>query len=240
MGMKKLYQKSELCFSLLWIGAYIVLLSAADAISAQTQTEKLLTAPLCVALTVFLLIWLKKERLTAFYGLKKAHFPHKIYWFFLPLVLLVSVNLWGGVLIDLSPVETALYIISMLCVGFLEEVIFRGFLFKALCKESVQRAIVISSLTFGFGHIVNLLNGADFLPTLLQIIYAVSGGYLFTIIFYRSGSLLPCIAAHSLLNSLSVFSAQPSPAMEIISAAALTLVAFLYAQHIEKSVKTQL
>ena len=229
--MKKLYQKSELCFSLLWIGAYIVLLSAADAISSQTQTEKLLTAPLCVALTGFLLIWLKKERLTAFYGLKKAHFPHKIYLFFLPLVLLVSVNLWGGVLIDLSPAETALYIISMLCVGFLEEVIFRGFLFKALCKESVQRAIIVSSLAFGFGHIINLFNGSgmDLLANVGQVVSAVAFGFLFVTIFMKSGSLLICIAAHSSINALSAFAVSPSPIWDLIAALILTVIAASYA-----------
>lgn len=235
--MRKLYLKNELWFALAWIGAYIMLLSAADALSAQIGIEKLLTAPLCLLMTLFLLHWLKKYNLTAFYGLKKAPFPHRSYLFFLPLALLVSVNLWHGITFNLSLPETALYIISMLCVGFLEEIIFRGFLFQALRTDHVKQAILISSITFGIGHIVNLANGAEFFPTLLQIIYAISAGYLFTIIFYRSGSLLPCIAAHSLLNSLSVFSAPPTPAAEIVSAAALTIVAFLYARHIDKNVQ---
>ena len=55
---------------------------------------------------------------------------------------------------------------------------------------------------FGFGHIVNLLNGADFLPTLLQIIYAVSGGYLFRksvgkamlIFLYACGGLIALLS----------------------------------------------
>lgn len=233
--MKKLYQKSELWFSLLWIGAYIVLLSTADALSVQMGTKKLLTTPLCLVLTAFIFIWLKKENLTAFYGLKKASFPHRVYLYFLPLALLISVNLWGGIHLNLSPIETALYIVSMLCVGFLEEIIFRGFLFKALCKDNIKQAILISSVTFGIGHIVNLLNGAAFVPTLLQIVYAIAAGYLFTIIFYRSGSLLPCIAAHSLINSLSVFAVAPTPATEMISAAALTIISFLYARYIEKN-----
>jgi hypothetical protein len=38
----------------------------------------------------------------------------------------------------------------------IEEVIFRGFLFKALQKDKLSVAIIVSSVTFGFGHIVNL------------------------------------------------------------------------------------
>lgn len=51
--------------------------------------------------------------------------------------------------------------------------------------NNVKRAILISSITFGLGHIVNLLNGKNILETLMQICYAVAIGFLFTIIFYK-------------------------------------------------------
>lgn len=37
----------------------------------------------------------------------------------------------------------------MLCVGFLEEVIFRGLLFTAIAKDTIKTAVVLSSVTFG-------------------------------------------------------------------------------------------
>ena len=60
-------------------------------------------------------------------------------------------------------------------------------------KKSVKKAIIISTLTFGIGHIVNLFNGQDTLNTIIQIIYALSLGYLFVMIFYKSNSLVPRI-----------------------------------------------
>lgn len=36
--------------------------------------------------------------------------------------------LWHGVAMNVSLLETVLYILTMFCVGFLEEMIFRGFL----------------------------------------------------------------------------------------------------------------
>jgi membrane protease YdiL (CAAX protease family) len=50
--------------------------------------------------------------------------------------------------------------------------------------------------------------GADLIPTLLQIAYATSIGYLFVTIFYKSKSLVPCIITHSIMNALSVFSVE--------------------------------
>lgn len=203
--MKKLYDKNELNFALLWIGLYVVLMSAGDNISGAIGVAKIVTAPVCIVLTFINYFWISKNELREKYGLCSFCASAKEYLYFVPLVLLASTNLWWGFQRNLTFPETILYVISMLCVGFLEEVIFRGFLFKAICKTSVKQAVIISSITFGIGHIVNLLNGSGILETLLQICYAVAIGFLFTIIFYKGKSLWPCIITHGVINSLSVF-----------------------------------
>lgn len=40
---------------------------------------------------------------------------------------------------------------------------------------------------------------------LCQIIFAIAVGFLFVTIYYRGGSLLPCIITHSAINSLNTF-----------------------------------
>ena len=232
--MSRLYLKNELYFSLLWIALYVVLVSVADSISLNLGTAKIITAPLCIVMAIVLILWINKNGLGNKYGLGKVQFDYRKYLYFLPLVLIASTNLWGGIALHVSAVESLLYIVSMICVGFIEEVIFRGFLFIALCKGNVKHAIVISSLTFGLGHIVNLLNGAEVVSTLLQICYAVAIGFLFTIIFYKSKSLIPCIVTHSTINSLSVLSGDRSDMLRIIIPILLTITALSYAVWILK------
>ena len=232
--MTQFHKKNPLGFALMWIGIYVVSLSLADALSQSLGVEKLLTAPLCLVLTAFLFHWVKRQALLETYGL--AHPAGRLrpwlhYW---PLLLLISTNLWGGVALQDSVAETLLYVLSMLCVGFLEELIFRGFLFRALCRDSVKTAVWVSSVTFGMGHIINLLNGAALLPTLLQLCYATAAGFLFTVMVYRWGSLWPCVAAHSLLNALSAVAAPPSQTLRLITAVVLTAVALAYALWIWK------
>ena len=227
--MRKLYEKNELTFSLIWIVAYVVLFSVADSISLELGTAKIITVPLCLLMTIFLAVWIIKNGLSGKYGLRKIRIDYKKYLYFLPLAVIASTNLWGGVRLRLSVLETILYVISMICVGFIEEVIFRGFLFQALCKENVKRAIAISSVTFGIGHIVNLLNGAKLIPTLLQICYAAAIGFLFTVIFYQSKSLIPCIITHSLVNSLSAVAGEGTEMLNIITAIVLTVISTSYA-----------
>ena len=89
----------------------------------------------------------------------------------------------------------------------LEEVIFRGLLFKAPAKDNIKSAVIISSVTFGIGHIINLFNGSgmNLLNNLCQIVFAIAVGFLLVTIFYRGGSLLPCIFVHSVINMLGTF-----------------------------------
>lgn len=237
--MKKLYNKSELTFSIVWIILYVVLLSIADSVSESLGTAKLITAPLCILMTAFLFFWLKKNNLMEKYGLCKFEGSMKKYLFFFPLVILCSTNLWNGVTMNLSLLETVLYIVSMLCVGFLEELIFRGFLFRAMCKDNVKSAIIVSSITFGIGHIVNLLNGAELLSTLLQVCYAVAIGFLFTIIVYYGKSLIPCILCHGIVNSLSVFAVESDNLLDIITAFVIIVVSLTYTLWIIKTERTK-
>lgn len=120
----------------------------------------------------------------------------------------------------------------MLCVGFLEEVIFRGLLFKAIAKDNIKSAIVISSVTFGIGHIINLFNGSgmDLVGNLCQIGFAIAVGFLLVTIFYRGGSLLPSILFHSAINTLGTFANDTSltTEMHLLHLAILIVITVAY------------
>ncbi|MBP3319262.1 MAG: CPBP family intramembrane metalloprotease [Ruminiclostridium sp.] len=206
--MKKLYEKSELGFALMWIGIYCLVMSIFDGISRSVGVESSATAIFSVVVSMFLFVWLKKNCLHERFGLCSPTVPARSFLFYIPLILITSQNLWNGVELQYDAVGTFCFVIKMLCVGFLEELIFRGFLFKAMCRDSIGWAVVVSSMTFGLGHILNLVNGSGMgiAENLVQIICAVLIGFLYVIIFWRGGSLWPCIISHGVFNSLSAFS----------------------------------
>lgn len=232
--MYRLYKKDEVKFSLVWIIAYVALLSVADNLSGSLGFEKIITAPVCIVFVLFIIGFIKKYNLSEQYGLCSFKGSQKNYLYFIPLGFITSVNLWNGVAINISAFEIVLFIISMLCVGFIEEIIFRGFLFKAMSRDNLKSAAFVSSITFGMGHIVNLLNGRDLIPTLLQTCYAAAIGFMFTIIFYKGKSLWPCIIAHGILNSLAIFAVQRTQMFSIITAIVLCAISLLYALWILK------
>jgi len=241
--MKKLYEKSEIWFAVAWIIAYVVLASAGDNISADLGIEKIVTLPILIALSAILYFFVKKNGLTEKYGLCKSRLPAAKMLYYIPLLVLLTANLWYGAAMNLPPLETVLYVLSMFCVGFLEEMIFRGLLFQAMAKNGVKSAIIVSSVTFGIGHIVNLFNGsgAEWLPNLLQVVYAIAIGFAFVMIYCKTKSLMPCILTHSIFNGLSAFAneAAMTPQREIVSGILLAVIGGGYALYLALAVKEE-
>ena len=234
--LKKLYEKSEIWFAVAWIIAYVVLASAGDNISADLGIDKIVTLPILIAMSAGLYFFVRKNGLAEKYGLCKPQLPAAKMLFYAPLLVLLTANLWYGIGMNLSPLETVLYVLSMFCVGFLEEMIFRGLLFQAMVKNGVRAAIIFSSVTFGIGHIVNLINGsgAELLPNLLQVVYAIAIGFAFVMIYCRTKSLLPCILTHSVFNGLSAFANEAAETMQrqVISGILLAVIAGGYAWYL--------
>lgn len=227
--MNALYRKNQLLFALMWIGLYVVLFSLAESASLALGTAKLVTAPLCAALALLLWRFVRSHGLMEKYGLVMPRQPARDYLYYLPLAALSTSNLWGGVSLTASVPEAALFILTMLLVGFLEEVIFRGLLLRALLPKGIVSAVMIASLTFGLGHIINLINGAPLADTLRQLAYASATEFLYTILAYKGKSLLLCILSHGFINATSLFARQGSEPGQWLSALVICAVALGYA-----------
>ena len=206
--MKKLYEKNELTLAIVWIASYCVLQSLANPLNKMIGVEYAVSAVFCILQAAVLFSFIRKNDLQKRYGLCKPLLPAWRFLYYVPLVILSSGNLWNGVTCNYSPLGTVCHIMCML---------FRGLLFAAIAKNTVKSAVVISSVTFGVGHIVNLFNGSgmSLAENLCQIAFAVVVGFLLVTIFYRGGSLLPCILAHAAINILSTFANDAGLSAEI-------------------------
>lgn len=230
--IKRLFEKHETLSCILLIILYVIINSYCMQNFGVTDYR---SAVINTVFSVALIILTTVLGRVSHYGLTKAKNTKK-FLYFLPLVLIISVNLWSGINVNNTPKEIVFHILTMLNVGFIEEIIFRGYLFKMMEKDNVKAATAVSSITFGIGHIVNLFNGAELIPTLLQICYAMSVGYLFVVIFRKSKSIVPCIIAHSVNNALSIFNADNTVSL-YIAPVFLIIVPLVYAMYINKAVK---
>lgn len=232
--MKKLYKKNEMTLTLILIGVYVLSLSMAPSINEAIGIDYSASALLMIALTAILAVFIVKNGLQEKYGLCKMEVPARKFLWFIPLAIIVSRNLWLGAAENLTGWDLASYLIAMLCVGFVEEILFRGMLFRAIEKDNHTQAVIISSVTFGLGHIVNLFNGvqSELLVNICQVVGAIALGFLFVMIFDRGGSLWPCIIAHSAIDVLSAFANEARiaahPQLRLIMLGSLIVIISLY------------
>lgn len=228
--IRRLYEKHETILCLALIGVYVFINSYCQQNFGTTDYRSCLTNIAFAAALFALTVHLNK---TVFYGLTSVTCA-KDYLYFLPLALIATVNLWGGIAVRNSATEILFHVVMMLNVGFIEEMLFRGFLFRLMEKDNLKLAMLVSAITFGMGHIVNLLNGEALISTLLQLCYATAIGWLFVVIFRKSKSLWPCIVTHGVLNALSIFNVG-SEWLDYVGSALLIVVSLGYAAYIERA-----
>lgn len=223
--MKKLYERNELNFALAWIGLYVVVMNIAlqfcggfDDLAGKTAGQVLVPVICICVLAAASTVWIIRNGLAEKFGLHRFKGSWKQFLFFIPLIAMSCVNLKNGLGLKAPAAVSALMMVNLAVAGYVEEIIFRGFLFRAMAKENLRSAIIVSAVTFGAGHIVNFANTADTLSVLLQVCYAITIGFMYTLIVYKGGSLWPCIASHMFVNGSSIFALEQGPFSDLVTA----------------------
>lgn len=236
--MKKLYDKDETLFAILWIVIYCAIIAP---VKGDQGYGSGLGTLLLLAISAGITIFVKKYHLEEKYGLTGWPKDSRRYLFFLPMWVLALLNLLGGVALNYHGMSLVYAVVSMMLVGYIEEMIFRGFLFKGLIKgEGTKKAIIISAVTFGVGHIINLFAGQATVTTVMQVFFAVAFGFVFTLTFYKSGSLIPAILAHGLTDVFALFgTANTSELPEWIVIGVMIVIAVIYSIYLAKLPSTE-
>ena len=124
-----------------------------------------------------------------------------IYLFVLGLVSVISRDFSQIALSNLM-----LLLIACLMVGFAEEYLFRGFLQTLFLKKygshknGIFMSILLSSMCFGFFHLINLAKGDQVGQVLVQVVFAMFIGFFFGALLLKTNKLTPIAITHGLIN----------------------------------------
>ena len=180
--MKRLYEKDEVTFSLVWIALYVVVMNIAlqfcggfDDLASKTAVQLIVPVICATALAIAATAWIVKNGQAEKFGLCRFRGDWKKFLWFIPLLVMSCVNLPNGLGLTAPLAVSLLMMANKAIAGYVEEIIFRGFLFRAMAKDSLRSAIIVSAVTFGAGHIVNLANTADTLGVLMQQLPVYTG-----------------------------------------------------------------
>jgi len=106
-----------------------------------------------------------------------------------------------------NAVERATFVLVALTAGVCEEVLFRGFLIRFLHDGApalpLAAALVVSSLVFGLNHLYQGRKG---------VLGTTIAGLGFGLLFLVTGSLIPAIIIHALVDLQMVYVLRPVPA----------------------------
>lgn len=105
------------------------------------------------------------------------------------------------------------FTLVMFLVGMFEEILYRGIILNNMLdkwgstKTGMIKAVILSSLIFGLGHLVNLLGGFQApITTITQVIYTFLNGILFACIYIRCKNIWAVIILHAVDDWLCLVS----------------------------------
>jgi membrane protease YdiL (CAAX protease family) len=237
--MKKLMETKPILHAVIWIIIYIVTVNIGDALSEiiTGYAANSITGAMLIALSIVLVLYLMKNKKFQVYGMKgiaKKDFGKTL--FYVPLILLALMQYTAGIDGALSITQIASACLLMIGVGFIEELVFRGFLFQGIsAKTGVNRAILISGITFGIGHIVNLLRGYAYMEQMGQIVVAVGIGIALALLVAITKSIVPGILFHIVFNIGGTITKQET-SQQIYMMIAIVIISVFYVICLYRSV----
>ncbi|MFZ2256664.1 MAG: CPBP family intramembrane glutamic endopeptidase, partial [Clostridiaceae bacterium] len=101
--------------------------------------------------------------------------------------------------------------------------------------SGVKRAIMISGITFGIGHIVNLLRGYSYIEQIGQIVIAVGIGIALALLVAITNSIVPGILFHIVFNIGGTITRQDA-SQQTYMMFAIVIISVLYTIFLYKSV----
>ena len=163
----------------------------------------------CIAsvLVVVIAACMIRRRNAHEYGLTRGEYKGNLKYV-IPMLFLGVVNIPYVILGTYSGIPFVVALILVACIGIMEELIFRGYVFRAIeLRFGENKAVIFSSILFGLIHLLNLVFYRGVMPVssvLLQVFYAAMIGLMFAVLRTKVKSIYPGMLIHALLDLLCV------------------------------------
>lgn len=230
--MNMVLYKKPVLHAVIWILIYLAAVSIGDSLTVSTGFVYS-TGILLLALSLVLVLYLKKNAGFMFFGITRVtrQDARKVL-FYIPLILLAFIQFASGIDRSISVMDVSAVFLLMVGTGFIEELLFRGFLFESIRNKSgINKAVIISGVTFGLGHIVNIARGYGYVELACQIIVAVAVGIVLALLVAVTKNIIPGILFHIMFNIGGSISNQAVGA-QAVGLIAIIVVALPYALYL--------
>lgn len=112
--------------------------------------------------------------------------------------------------------------------GIWEELAFRGYILQSIKKKySINIGIILSSVLFGLYHFFNVIS-QDIISAFFGVIMATSFGLIWGYMTIKSGSVLPAMITHYLVDASNFFFVKVTTSDEIVVTQFFILLVIFY------------
>ena len=155
--LEKLYKKSEVWFAVVFILVYVICNSFLLQASERTGIEMVYTIPFNFIILGIMFLFIRKNHLFQYYGIQGAKCKAKSVLYYIPLVMIASVNLWMGICFKMDALHSTVYFVAMIFTGIVEEMLFRGFLLAAvlIVSKSIIPCMITHAMLNALGTFSN-------------------------------------------------------------------------------------
>ncbi|MBP5665331.1 MAG: CPBP family intramembrane metalloprotease [Clostridia bacterium] len=211
MAGKKLRVKWTTVAEIVLLAGCVVLEFGKFAFTGDSVHDLILNTGLTRLLAgVFFLLLIKESGLRVFSWRPAGEFWKSVL-LTLPALLVAVNNLpaislaTGSCRITDTPLWVLIFFVQCMCVGFFEELAFRGLLFPYFLKKCKTRLHVFmciagTSCLFGLYHLLNLLEGAGIGPVLQQVGYSALVGAMCAACMLITGNVTVPVVLHGVYN----------------------------------------
>lgn len=204
--MSRFVSRNPMLFSILAVALAVVMIKLLDAgltyLNLSDLANRLIVETVFCGYVILLLTRLHWWREA---GFKQSTTRRKLLAF-LPLLFLPVLVIATSGLKAASASQVIWFTGLTLMVGFAEEGLLRGVVLRALLPGGMMRAVLLSSIFFGIGHLFNILQGASPSTTIVQMIYSTLLGIGFAGVRLYTGTIWPALMAHSLIDFVDIAS----------------------------------
>jgi membrane protease YdiL (CAAX protease family) len=117
---------------------------------------------------------------------------------------LCPILVWNLSQVDMAALVTPTHMASLLLLtvlaAFVEEVLYRGLMLRALVPQGVWRAAVVTALLFGIMHLLTAFAGSELAVVVGRTVYAAAIGFAYAAYALRTRLIWPVILVHALAN----------------------------------------
>ena len=153
---------------------------------------------------IFLFIYRRymRDKLQNFISTKNLKFAFIL---LIPSVIILIYNILNNVIVGNFEFNY-IVIIAGIAPGFIEELVFRGFIISNLMrirkskKVNIYLIVALSALPFGLFHLLNIISGANVSYSIAQAFFTICLGVFFAAIYLRTGNLIGTIIVHVLMD----------------------------------------